>query len=116
MGVFPLTDTSNRFSNLPFSRGGNTYALLNGRTDVVWWHRHPTTPHRNAAARHPRFDYIHGTTTSHASTRGPRIDAYRPASAGRYIRRSPTVRISEWTVGSAVERGPPSATFRMPAD
>jgi hypothetical protein len=116
MGVFPLTNTILGFSNPPFSRGGNQCAPLSGRTAEVRWRRHPSRSRRAAAAKDSQIDYIPCIATLHASTRGPRIDAPRPASAGRYIRRSPVVRTSEWTVGSAAERGPPPATLRMPAD
>jgi hypothetical protein len=106
MGVFPLADTMSCFSNPSLSRGGNTCVPVDGRTDEVWWHPHPTTnPHRNAAAANPSIHYI---DCSHAITRCPGTDtSSRLTSAGRYIRRHPTVRIPDWTDGSVAERGPP---------
>jgi hypothetical protein len=72
MGVFPLAGTMSCFSNSPLSRGGNTYAPANGRTDEVWWHPHPTTtPRRNAAAAHSPIHYIDYT---HALSRCPGTD------------------------------------------
>jgi hypothetical protein len=104
MGVFPLADTMNCFSNPPLSRGGTSRAPASGRTDEVWWYPYPTThPRRMAAAAHSPIHYI---ARSHALTR---CTDTRPrfASAARDIRRHPTVRIPDWTDGSAAERGPP---------
>jgi hypothetical protein len=112
MGVFPLADTMSFSSNHPLSCGGETHAPVSGLTEKVWWYPHPTTnPGRNAAAANSPIHYI----ASHAITRCPGTDpSSRIASAGRYIRRAPTVRTSRRTVGWAAERGPPSATSRMP--
>jgi hypothetical protein len=106
MGVFPLADTMSFVSNPPLSCGGNTRAPFNGRTDEVWWHPHPrTNPRRNAAAAHSPIHYL---ARSHAITRCPGTDtSSRVTRAGRYIRRDGTVRIPDWTDGSAAERGPP---------
>jgi hypothetical protein len=106
MGVFPLADTMSFVSNPPLSCGGNTRAPFNGRTDEVWRYPHPrTNPRRNAAAAHSPIHYI---ARSHAITRCPGTGtSSRVARAGRYIRRYPTVRIPDWTDGSAAERGPP---------
>jgi hypothetical protein len=114
MGVFPLADTMSFFSNPPLSRGGHWHAAINGWTDEVWWYPRPTTtPRRNAAAAHSPIHYI---AIPLALTRGPATDpSARTASAGRYIRRAPAVRTSDRTAGSAAERGPPSATSRMPS-
>ena len=114
MGVFPLADTMSFSSNPPLSRGGNRHARTNGWTDEVWWYPHPTTtPGRNAAAVHSPIHYI---ATPLAFTRCPDTDpSARAASAGRYIRLAPAVRTSDRTAGSAAERGPPSATSRMPS-
>jgi hypothetical protein len=88
MGVFPLADTMSFFSNPPLSGGGHWHAAINGWTDEVWWYPRPTTtPRRNAAAVHPSIHYI---ATPLALTRGP-------------------------ATGSTPERGPPSATSRMPS-
>jgi hypothetical protein len=106
MGVFPLADTMSFVSNPPLSCGGNPRAPFNGRTDEVWWHPHPrTNPRRHAAAAHSPIHYL---ARSHAITRCPGTDtSSRVTRAGRYIRCYATVRMPDWTDGSAAERGPP---------
>ena len=116
MGVFPLADTMIFLSNSPSSRGGNTRASNNGRVAGAWWHAHPTSnPHRATAAARSPIRYIPSIANPQVLSRCPGTDpSSRVASAGRYIRRSPTVHASNRTVGSLAERGPPSATSRMP--